>query len=87
MNIFGWIIFALINVVILFSLDYDPGKTGKLQSFILGTTGALSSSLFMYLVVKGNSQEFMYTFSIILILESILLFALFVSKSVTYFRI
>ena len=80
MTILGWIAFAFINTIILFSLDYDPDKTGPIHTIILGIIGALGSSLFLYLAAEGMSSEFTLTFSMIVILEAFLLMTLLFSK-------
>jgi len=87
MNILGWIVFAFINIIILFSIDYDPRTTGKIHGFILGITGALSGSIFAYLIVKGVTTEFVYTFYLILAVEAILLTLLFFSKSLSKLKL
>lgn len=87
MNIFTWMIFALVNAVVLFSMDYDPHKTTRVHGFILGIVGALSSSLFIYLVTKGVTPEFNMTFILVIIVEAALVSLLFVNKSVKNFRI
>jgi hypothetical protein len=80
MSIFGWIAFAIINAIILLSLDYNPDKTGPLQTSILGIIGALGSGLFMYLAARGMTSEFALTFSMIIILEGFLLMTLLFTK-------
>ena len=80
MNIFGWIIFALINALTLFLIDYDPGKNKLFDNFILGFTGALSSSLFLFFVAKGMTPEFSVTFALVIILESFLMITLLFAK-------
>ena len=86
MSIFGWVIFALVNAFILFSLEYDPDKTNRLEGFVVGITGALSSSLFLYLMTQGVSKEFTLTFSLVVILESFLLMTLLFTKSFKNFN-
>ncbi len=87
MNIFSWMIFALINVILIFSMDYDPKNGSRLEGFILGITGALSGSVFAYIIVKGVTKEFVSTFFLVLLLESMLLGALFFFKSFKRIRI
>gem|GEM_PF-5405573 len=80
-------IFALINVILIFSMDYDPKNGSRLEGFILGITGALSGSVFAYIIVKGVTKEFVSTFFLVLLLESMLLGALFFFKSFKRIRI
>ena len=81
MNIFGWIVFALINCIILFSLDRNSQKDGQFGSLILGISSALSGSLFAYLVIKGFSKEFTLTFLLVVMMEVLLMMLLFFSKT------
>ena len=74
-------LFAFINVIILFSLDYNPGEGNLFKSFILGFTGALSSCVFLLFLAKGLSPEFTLTFSLIVALEAFLLATLLFTKS------
>lgn len=83
MNIFSWVIFAFINAIVLFFIDYDPAQNKMWENFILGFTGALSSSIFIFFLAQGKSPEFTILFSIVIFLEAFLLLALFLSKSFT----
>lgn len=80
-------IFALLNAVVLFSMDYDPRKTTQFHGFILGIIGALSSSLFVYLATKGITPEFNMTFVLVLVIEAALVSLLFLNNTIKNFRI
>jgi membrane associated rhomboid family serine protease len=81
MTIVSWIIFAIINVLILFFLEYDPDKSNRFEGPILGMTGALSGSLLIYFLTRGISKELILTLSLIIILESFFLMTLLFTKS------
>ena len=87
MNIFTWIVFALINLVVLFLIDYDPRKAGKFDGFIIGIIGALSGSLVAYIAVRGVTPELVLTFFLILGIEAILMSVLVFTKSFRNLRI
>lgn len=53
MTVVAWILFGVVNGLILNALEPDPRKGGRISAVILGMAGALSGGLLAFLFFGG----------------------------------
>ena len=53
MTVFAWILFGVVNGLILNALEPNPSKGGRMSAMILGIVGALSGGLLAFLFFGG----------------------------------
>lgn len=80
MNLFAWIVFGIINAVLLNALEPTDGKR-EYGSLLLGMLGAITGGLFAYAIFGGASLGINISLLSIILLEAGLLFLLFFGKS------
>jgi len=81
MNIFAFILFGLINGLIINSLEPDDKKGSYLGAMMMGMLGALTGGMVAFMIF-GNIQTLTFSPSMmaILAIEGVLLFLLLFGK-------
>lgn len=81
MTLLIWILFGVLNGLILFYLEPFKSRGEILPSALMGVLGSISGGAFAYLLFGGELTALNLPLMILLLMESILFFIIYTSKT------
>lgn len=82
MNILAWMLFGIVNALVLYIFDDKKSETNLATAVLLGVLGAVSGGTAAYVLFGGMQQGFNSTLLLVIFFEVMLLFLLLSGKSI-----